>query len=708
MRPKTNTTILILAVLLCLANDNHLIGQSKNTAVEKGDSANAQQQPRLWASKNGKFKITAALIACDQDSATLQKTDGSTIDVPLNKLCQADRLYLKAHRKRQSKATAAASTNEGSSKDKPSDGGSAMVASETTTVPELLPLEEYEGIKYESSQWAKWDTMELLKSDLPGPEVLEPDSMVAPSAEGLKEAGMLLEEQGMHQTVDAVLPVGGPNKLLMLGLSGLALQKQYDLGAVFWLSLEQQKVLGKVYLPAGEEVIDYAPAFGRLLTVADRSDEGFGMGKGGNVSLTLWDLPPGGKKATALGRWRTMIGTFSKEKQQARIVSEDLVIYSLSSHSGIKYSVVNVAEKKAVYDFVLKPVFAFDLKVLFSPNRRYLFVPVSKGVIVKDSRSGENIAGLRCDSPIDVACTSDGKRIAAITPEFVHVWEIGSTPSDADGESIKFAHQQSSISGHANLDWVNDKLLMMGTAKDTRVLINVERQYPVWEYKFDKVLTGPRHRGDPLVEIANGYLVYPIDSSGATAVGCVKLPGAGVVESAQDFDPASVLIMKRGTEVKLTIKSEQDQDRIRETIEKKIRDNGWVISDAAKIEVLGTLNRTQIKDRIRLPDKNERSGYAWKEISYYRVGYSVRINTTWRRRGWEIDTNQSIWSGSILSSDYFSAEAAQSLQDAKKMLETVDLNFFEKIDIPAEIVDPRAALGAGWTIVNRNGLDKQE
>lgn len=710
MKPKIQKTIWILTALFCSACFNGLNAQPKIASDENDVSVNAQeQQPREWVSKSGNFKITATLVECDEHSATLQKSDESTIVVPLNKLCQADQVYLQAFREQQALKSAAPDTDEDFSENKATDGESAMVPFETTTVPELLPLEEFEGINYEKSvNWAKWPDAETFKKDSPNAEVLEQDPMLSPAADRIKEAGMLVEQQGMHATVDAILPAGGPHKLLMLGLSGLSFQKQYDLGAVFWLGLEEQKVLGKIYLPSHEEVIDYAPAFGRLLTVADRREEGLRMGKGGSVSLTLWDLPAGGEQATALGRWRTMIGSQSKEKQQARILSEDHVIFSTDRQQEVKYSVVSVAAKKVVYDFVLNPVFKFNHKVLFSPGRRYLFVPVPQGVIVKDSRSGETIAGLRCDSPVAVACTTDGKRIAAITPKLLHIWEIGKKLIDAEGAGLQFAHHQSSMGGSANLDWVNNNLIFMGTKK-TRVLIDVERERPIWEYKMDEVRTGYGYRHDPLDHIANGYLIYPIDMSEATAVGCVKLPGAGVVESAKDFAPASELIMKRGTEVRLKIDSEQHQDQIRETIEKKIRDNGWAISDAAKIEVVATLKTgTRVTHSFTFADKNQKSGHSRKDVTYSRVSYAIRIGTTWRRRGWDIDTQQSIWSGYLDSSLLHMASDLKSPENAKKLLETVNPNVFEEISIPAEIVDPRTQQGTGWTIVNRNGLDKQE
>lgn len=716
MKPKAKKTICILAALFSLSFTGNLSAQSKVASSGAGISADSQTQPsRTWESSNGKFKIDAQLVKCDTQSVTLLKPDESTIVVPIDKLCQADRDYLQAFRDRQARKIAALPEDSDSQPGDTADVvvNPVMAPFATTTVAEILPLEEFEGISYDPDKKrdnSNWPHLRWMPR-LPGPEVLDPNLLVAPVAMDLAEAGVLVEKSGMHQRLEALIPVGGPDKLLLAGLSGLKIEEQYDLGAVFWISLAQQKLIGKVYLPRNEMVVDYAPEFGRLLTMAQRPEESLGLGDGGEISLTLWDLPAGGKQATALVRWRTMIYILGEEQRQARILSEDHVIYSIDdfSNRGVRYSVLNVAAKNVVHRYFIKPVSNFGTKVQFSPSRKFLFVTTPEGVVVRDSHTGEDIAGLPCKSPVHITCSPDGKKIAVMTPQSILIWNVGSQAVANAKPVLDVPHQCHKLGGQANLSWVDDRFLMIGTTPDQRFLFDIEKEWVVWEYKMDDVqlVTDLTQRAQ-LVHTDNGYLIYPIDLSEANAIGCVKLPGDGVAQSAREFNTAGELILKHGSEVKVKIVSDTHQDEIRETIEQKIRDNGWVINDASKIEVVATLKTgTRTTDLLQFEDKTSQPSFFVKEISYSRVSYSVRIGTKWVRRGSPIETKQGIWSGYLQSSVLYSPSELRSPENAIKLLETVDPKVFEKIDIPAEITDPRRSLGAGWTIVNRNGLDKQ-
>lgn len=55
-----------------------------------------QAQMRLWTDNTGKFSIEAELVEVKQDSVVLKKASGSTVNVPLSRLSDADREYLKA------------------------------------------------------------------------------------------------------------------------------------------------------------------------------------------------------------------------------------------------------------------------------------------------------------------------------------------------------------------------------------------------------------------------------------------------------------------------------------------------------------------------------------------------------------------------------------------------------------------------------------
>ncbi|XZE54188.1 SHD1 domain-containing protein [Planctomycetaceae bacterium SH139] len=49
---------------------------------------------RHWTSSDGRFRVQATLVGFDGSAILIQKADGKRIEVPINRLCQADREYL--------------------------------------------------------------------------------------------------------------------------------------------------------------------------------------------------------------------------------------------------------------------------------------------------------------------------------------------------------------------------------------------------------------------------------------------------------------------------------------------------------------------------------------------------------------------------------------------------------------------------------------
>ena len=49
---------------------------------------------RQWSDRTGQFSVQARLVEQDRDSVTLVTADEQRIEVPLEKLCDADRAYL--------------------------------------------------------------------------------------------------------------------------------------------------------------------------------------------------------------------------------------------------------------------------------------------------------------------------------------------------------------------------------------------------------------------------------------------------------------------------------------------------------------------------------------------------------------------------------------------------------------------------------------
>jgi hypothetical protein len=50
---------------------------------------------RIWSDKTGKFKTEARMIAIEVDKVVLKRSDGTIINVPIDKLSDADAEFVK-------------------------------------------------------------------------------------------------------------------------------------------------------------------------------------------------------------------------------------------------------------------------------------------------------------------------------------------------------------------------------------------------------------------------------------------------------------------------------------------------------------------------------------------------------------------------------------------------------------------------------------
>ncbi len=60
-------------------------------------AGSAEAASRKWTSANGKFTVQAELVTVKGEQVELRKADGETIEVPLEKLSEADQRYVNAH-----------------------------------------------------------------------------------------------------------------------------------------------------------------------------------------------------------------------------------------------------------------------------------------------------------------------------------------------------------------------------------------------------------------------------------------------------------------------------------------------------------------------------------------------------------------------------------------------------------------------------------
>ena len=65
-------------------------------AVRAAEAPKASAGPRTWTDSTGKFKVKATLVDLLDDKVQLQREDGKTVEVPLERLSAEDREAAKA------------------------------------------------------------------------------------------------------------------------------------------------------------------------------------------------------------------------------------------------------------------------------------------------------------------------------------------------------------------------------------------------------------------------------------------------------------------------------------------------------------------------------------------------------------------------------------------------------------------------------------
>src|SRR6516165_9685106 len=116
---STGSKASLLAIAVCIA----LVWCTRGQA--------ADEAPRTWSDSTGKFKIKAKLVGVEGETVTLEKDDGSQLEIELEKLSPADKKFIADWQKSSAdnpfkeKGTSPFKSKSKSAKSSKSSGGKA-------------------------------------------------------------------------------------------------------------------------------------------------------------------------------------------------------------------------------------------------------------------------------------------------------------------------------------------------------------------------------------------------------------------------------------------------------------------------------------------------------------------------------------------------------------------------------------------------------
>lgn len=479
---------------------------------------------RSWSDQEKKFKVRAAGVAMTQTTITLLKQDdGQEVTVPIEKLSDTDKAYLK---KRIS-----------------------------ALGPSIAQLPEQASFTTQSSigQQIAWNNA----SDL---SEIAPDGL--PSYASIPMAGVAFPRADFFENLVFLDPIGGSAGWLAVGTLGREKPSR-----IMWASLAEGKIKRMHLVPEGERLVAVHAPSRQMLTLEKDSSR-----------LTLWETDPKVVVPTGKKSWISKADGSSGSGWDiwAEIVASNRVIHRWGRNQYVVWD--TDAENEA---FRLEQESFFHADLALSPGQKYIVLPEDKRVRILDSSSGTTLASLPVEggSAAGVGISQDGQKLAVLTRSQLAVWQFGSNEQPkryrADSVGTPFT---------ATVEWIDDNSLLIDrkTLFDLRYELPVWSYEPkVFEVKRDSF--GSRTQtvfGDKLC-----YAVEFRGSNSGFVVGAVDLPGPMVREALEDLDPESLFILRRGARVNIRTECGEFDNQVRRSLEKQIEDNGWVY-DASSTTML--------------------------------------------------------------------------------------------------------------------------
>ena len=332
---------------------------------------------------------------------------------------------------------------------------------------------------------------------------------------------------------------------------------------------------------------------------------------------------------------------------------------------------------------------------MLSGGRKYLFLPEDSNIRIFDTATGKVVCRLPVtDGAAAVAVSGDGGRAAVLGQSTVTVWNL----TDAAAAPESYQAEAIGTPFTSTMRWVGNERLVVDHGAFGMALYSLGHKLTLWNYQFD-FSEIKDWRGKRLREVVNEHLVYSASVSGGSktgfAVGAVRLPGPKVDEVAKTLDPLSLMVIKPGSAVRLVVNAGSDTPAVQAALEREITANGWRVTPDATIVVTAEMTRGQTQQVTYVPWNSfgKENGVSASVTPYIS---SIKIDLG-KETAWQSSTSSGAPSMVSLSQ-------GESVQAEIDKWQKPNVQFFNDLDIPANILDPAKRLGLGVTTVTNRGL----
>jgi WD40 repeat protein len=597
---------------------------------------------RTWSDASGNFTLKAKFVGVADGKVTLQQEDGSSIEIELAKLSDADQKYVA-----EQKAAA-----ENPFKKKNDNPFQPKAKTDASAEPGLTAV-DWSGVKIIDINPAS-GTWKLPPSAGPGGD-LKPQIIRLPAKTDFFE-----KVNGLTVSVVA-------NRAVVGYSTNKPGQNTGGTTRLAFVDLAAGKLIAAVNVPGLFAPIALADDGNRVLV---RRDE-FGGDK--MDRLELWALD--GSAIRKIAQWIPYddVKGNDREVKWAAFLADG----RLATCSG--------GGRLAVWDLEpLRPAYQLTIKgggiPALSPDRKLIAFAEEKEVGVLDAATGQVLVTREMPTTPwpALAFSPDGKRLACVGFDKLYVWDAAT--GDVQRE---MPFQGVHVAG--KVAWADaDHVLVGGTT-----LLDLERQIRLWDY----------HGGEPATSA--GGLCWFVANEGERAPGGlvgVKLPQETVLARlAKAMAEPDFFVLKPGKTVAIDVTGLADSDRqdaVAAALKAKLEADGFQVGAAGTI----TLKATTEQGKEREVSCRMFGTPPWGSKKYKVKEFTSKVQFVYQ--------GKPAWQASVNNIPFFvHLDQDETIEQYLKKHEKSNYDWFEKVQLPKLLTKPTSGSpGLGMSRVTPAGL----
>jgi hypothetical protein len=524
-----------------------------------------------------------------------------------------------------------------------------------------------------------WSQVQAVPMGDPGPWALKADPAprlsLEPKAIALRSAKSSSKFRQARTVTALILNRVRREALVFSSNFGASLRGSGEM-LVNRLDLAKGNASAPVALKTNGSVLDVDPSGERVAISVGM------MGHRGSSAprLEVWEL--GNTAGKLIAAWDPLDeragNQFSPAPRFARFVDAD---HLLAVNWPSTLVLWEIPTRRVVYTLQLTGGQALAL----SPGGKYLAVGVANGIGLLDPLTGKTLGRLETDrfSQPQLSFQPDGKRLAAVSPGHVVVWDF------EKGEQYRdFFFPTPTLQGR--LDWVADGYLLVAGSK----LIDLERRIVLWEYQLPSLFELDKSCGE-----LGGVFWYTAGDGSHNGVVGVEIPHHEARRKAASLNADALLVLKPGAVVNLTVHiggTPDEQLKARNDLTEQLKQLGIGVDPSSPLVLAATTETGKTKEQYY-----QEWGFSLGSPKIDKAKVTEQIARIRLTEGGNV-----LWESASVSGapSLFYRRSDQTLQQAVDQMEPDNKYFFSQVLLPQYLARPGAGGAYGGSLLTDAGI----